>query len=322
MGCWRGIQRRNLKCLSTWNAREQTTSSWWSSENHAMCLKLGSHVAIICHIGSEWVFDTSVWQSGFVGSQDPQLRAKLRHHLNGTWCCDAIRLLKLEENGWLMTGSWGKGWVDDWRPTSCLANWCWCRSISGQHETQKCRSNCSVLFMKHGTKGPNGFYQNQRALHTSWSGNPCDQTRKVISSVRKLVFHQDHIFKIFTHSDMNQFDWESSNSKFCIPMYSTFCNRTGPPKNMMSLRSCSTVSVLRPRTGSLTCYTLGPKRQGVGEPRESGWVEISSGNLGNFKTHQKNIRNIYYFEPWHVSFESWKQRKEKWDTTNEWSSTF
>ena len=224
-------------------------------------------------------------------------------------CCDAIRrLLKVE---WMI-----EGLHLVWRCGN------WCRSISG-HETQKCRSNCSVLFMKHGTKGPNGFYQNQRALHTSWSGNPCDQTRKVISSVRKLVFHQDHIFKIFTHSDMNQFDWElSSNSKFCIPMYSTFCNRTGPPKNMMSLLSCSTVSVLRPRTGSLTCYTLGPKRQGVGEPRESGWVEISSGNLGNFKTHQKNIRKIYYFEPWHVSFESWKQRKEKWDTTNEWSSTF
>lgn len=35
-------QRRHLKCLSTWNAREKTTSTWWSSDNHAICLKLGS----------------------------------------------------------------------------------------------------------------------------------------------------------------------------------------------------------------------------------------------------------------------------------------
>ena len=36
------IQRRHLKCLSTWNAREKTTSTWWSSDNHAICLKLGN----------------------------------------------------------------------------------------------------------------------------------------------------------------------------------------------------------------------------------------------------------------------------------------
>lgn len=36
------IQRRHLKCVSTWNAREKTTSTWWSSDNHAICLKLGN----------------------------------------------------------------------------------------------------------------------------------------------------------------------------------------------------------------------------------------------------------------------------------------
>lgn len=35
------IQRRHLKCVSTWNAREKTTSTWWSSDNHAI-LRLGN----------------------------------------------------------------------------------------------------------------------------------------------------------------------------------------------------------------------------------------------------------------------------------------
>lgn len=229
------------------------------------------------------------------------------------WCHQGEASNALEEHGWLDDLWEDLDWVNDWRPIFLFENWCWCRRISGEHESPKCGATAPGYSWNLGPRDQMVSIRIRESIAYLLVGNPMwpNPVGHQFSEETRLS-SRPHLQNIDT-SDVNQSQRlriviQTPNSVFqCFPRFVIEPDRHHK-KHMMSLLSCS-FGASAPHRVANVLYCR-PKKA-VAWKLENPWkhrVETSE-ILRHARKHKKNmlLRTMRCF--------FWILKAKKWEMT-------